>query len=64
MGAILAGIVMDGVIMDGDWFDQKHIDLMRHHVLLAVMPVFFLSTGLRTNWTVGERWYLSLLRCY
>jgi Kef-type K+ transport system membrane component KefB len=22
-------------------------------VLLVVMPVFFLSTGLRTNWTVG-----------
>lgn len=26
---------------------------MRHHVLLAIMPVFFLSTGLRTNWAVG-----------
>ncbi|HAL36808.1 MAG TPA: cation/H(+) antiporter, partial [Polaromonas sp.] len=23
------------------------------HVLLVMMPVFFLSTGLRTNWTVG-----------
>jgi hypothetical protein len=29
------------------------MDLMRHHVLLAIMPVFFLSTGLRTNWEVG-----------
>ena len=28
-------------------------DLLRHHVLLVVMPVFFLSTGLRTNWDVG-----------
>jgi Kef-type K+ transport system membrane component KefB len=26
---------------------------LRHHVLLVVMPVFFLSTGLRTNWGVG-----------
>ena len=26
---------------------------MRHHVLLAIMPVFFLSTGLKTNWAVG-----------
>jgi len=26
---------------------------MRHHVLLVVMPVFFLSTGLRTQWSVG-----------
>jgi Kef-type K+ transport system membrane component KefB len=29
------------------------MDLLRHHVLLVVMPVFFLSTGLRTNWTMG-----------
>ena len=29
------------------------MDLLRHHVLLVVMPVFFLSTGLRTNWTLG-----------
>ena len=26
---------------------------MRHNVLLVVMPVYFLSTGLRTNWQVG-----------
>ena len=25
----------------------------RAHVLLAIMPVFFLSTGLRTTWQVG-----------
>ena len=29
------------------------MDLLRHHVLLVVMPIFFLSTGLRTNWSVG-----------
>lgn len=29
------------------------MDLLRHHVLLVIMPVFFLSTGLRTNWNVG-----------
>ena len=44
---------MAGAVMDSDWFDQKHMDLMRHHILLAVMPVFFLSAGLRTNWNVG-----------
>ena len=27
--------------------------MLRHHVLLVVMPVFFLSTGLRTNWAIG-----------
>jgi Kef-type K+ transport system membrane component KefB len=29
------------------------MDLLRHHVLMVIMPVFFLSTGLRTNWNVG-----------
>ena len=29
------------------------MDQLRHHVLLVMMPVFFLSTGLRTNWAVG-----------
>jgi Kef-type K+ transport system membrane component KefB len=29
------------------------MDLLRHHVLLVIMPVFFLSTGLRTTWTMG-----------
>ena len=29
------------------------MDQLRHHVLLIVMPVFFLSTGLRTNWALG-----------
>jgi len=29
------------------------MDLLRHHVLLVVMPVFFLSTGLRTHWDMG-----------
>ena len=42
-----------GVVMDGDWFDEEKMDLLRHHVLLVIMPVFFLSTGLRTNWAMG-----------
>jgi Kef-type K+ transport system membrane component KefB len=49
----IVGAFLAGAVMDSDWFDRKHMDLMRHHILLAVMPVFFLSTGLRTNWTVG-----------
>ena len=49
----MVGAFLAGVVMDSDWFDQKKMDLLRHHVLLTVMPVFFLSTGLRTNWGVG-----------
>jgi Kef-type K+ transport system membrane component KefB len=39
--------------MEAAWFDQDRMDQLRHHVLLVMMPVFFLSTGLRTNWDVG-----------
>jgi len=49
----MVGAFLAGAIMDGEWFNQEHVDLLRHHVLLVMMPVFFLSTGLRTNWTLG-----------
>jgi Kef-type K+ transport system membrane component KefB len=49
----MVGAFLAGAIMDSHWFDQKQMDALRHHVLLVVMPVFFLSTGLRTNWQVG-----------
>jgi Kef-type K+ transport system membrane component KefB len=49
----MVGAFLSGVILDTDWFDQEHMDLLRHHILLAVMPVFFLSTGLKTNWQMG-----------
>lgn len=49
----MVGAFLAGVVMDADWFDQKQLDSLRHQVLLVVMPVFFLSTGLRTNWEVG-----------
>lgn len=49
----MVGAFLSGAVMDSAWFDQKQMDQLRHHVLLVVMPVFFLSTGLRTNWTLG-----------
>jgi len=49
----MVGAFLAGAIIDRDWFTLDHLDKLRHHVLLVVMPVFFLSTGLRTNWSVG-----------
>lgn len=49
----MVGAFLAGVVMDGHWFDQKQMDALRHHVLLVIMPVFFLSTGLRTNWSMN-----------
>jgi Kef-type K+ transport system membrane component KefB len=49
----MVGAFLSGVVLDSKWFDQQQMDLLRHHVLLILMPVFFLSTGLKTNWSVG-----------
>ena len=49
----MVGAFLAGAVFDARWFDQARMDLFRDHVLLAVMPVFFLSTGLRTNWAMG-----------
>ncbi|MFY9509757.1 MAG: cation:proton antiporter [Rubrivivax sp.] len=49
----MVGAFLAGAVLDAEWFPQQQMDLLRHHVLLVVMPVFFLSTGLRTNWALG-----------
>ena len=49
----MVGAFLAGAIMEAEWLDQARMDLLRHHVLLVIMPVFFLSTGLRTTWNVG-----------
>lgn len=49
----MVGAFLAGVVIDAHWFDQADMDRLRHNVLLVMMPVFFLSTGLRTAWSVG-----------
>ena len=49
----MVGAFLAGVVMDAGWFSQQQLDTLRHNVLLVVMPVFFLSTGLKTNWAIG-----------
>jgi Kef-type K+ transport system membrane component KefB len=49
----MVGAFLSGAVIDREWFNQQQMDLLRQHVLLVVMPVFFLSTGLRTHWTMG-----------
>jgi Kef-type K+ transport system membrane component KefB len=49
----MVGAFLAGVVMDADWFDQDQLDGLFKNVLLVLMPVFFLSTGLRTKWDLG-----------
>jgi Kef-type K+ transport system membrane component KefB len=49
----MVGAFLAGVVMDADWFEQKLLDMLFRNVLLVLMPVYFISTGLRTRWDVG-----------
>jgi len=49
----MVGAFLAGVVMDAEWFGQEALDALFKNVLLVMMPVFFLSTGLRTKWDVG-----------
>ncbi len=49
----MVGAFLAGAVTESSWFDQGKMDQFRSTVLLTLMPVFFLSTGLRTNWDMG-----------
>ena len=49
----MVGAFLAGAALDAPWFGTARIDAFRDVVLLTVMPVFFLSTGLRTSWDMG-----------
>jgi Kef-type K+ transport system membrane component KefB len=49
----MVGAFLAGVVMDAEWFGQEELDALFKNVLLVLMPVFFLSTGLRTKWDMG-----------
>lgn len=49
----MVGAFLAGAVLEAKWFNQEDMDKLRHFVLLIIMPVFFLSTGLRTNWESG-----------
>ena len=49
----MVGAFLAGAALDARWFGIAQIDAFRNTVLLTIMPVFFLSTGLRTSWDMG-----------
>ena len=49
----MVGAFLAGLVLDKSWFEEGRFELFRHTVLIAFMPVFFLSTGLRTSFAVG-----------
>ncbi len=49
----MVGAFLSGAVIDSHWFNQRHMDQLRHHLLIFVMPVYFLSMGLRTAWSMA-----------
>lgn len=49
----VVGAFLAGAVTERRWFEEKYFDQLRGAVLLVMMPVFFLSTGLRTRFDVG-----------
>ena len=49
----MVGAFLAGAMLDREWFEQRELDEFRRIVLMVMMPVFFLSTGLRTTWALG-----------
>lgn len=49
----MVGAFLAGAFLESRWFRLDMIDQFRRVILLAFMPVFFLSTGLKTSWEMG-----------
>lgn len=48
----MVGAFLSGAVMDKEWFG-KPLEEFRNSVLLLLMPVFFLITGLKTEWSMS-----------
>lgn len=49
----MVGAFLAGVVIDASLFDINQLKQLREAILLLLMPTFFLSTGLATNWSVS-----------
>ena len=49
----MVGAFLAGAVSERQWFNTDRFDKLRDAILFSVMPVFFLSTGLKTTWHMG-----------
>ena len=49
----MVGAFLAGAVIDRHWLGEERVETFRKHVLLILMPIFFLSSGLRTSWGTG-----------
>jgi Kef-type K+ transport system membrane component KefB len=46
----IVGGFLAGLVINEEWLGEEVVTQFRKYVLLLMMPIFFLSTGLRTAW--------------
>lgn len=49
----MVGAFLAGAVLDADMFERTALDAFRNMLLLTLMPVYFLSAGLKAHWEVG-----------
>ena len=49
----MVGAFLAGVVLDRHWLGEATVERLRGTILLVLMPIFFMSTGLRTSWEGG-----------
>lgn len=49
----MVGAFLAGAVLERSWFEQQRMDVFRDTILIALMPVYFLISGLRTEWGDG-----------
>jgi len=49
----MVGAFLAGAVLESRWFDQERMDFFRDTILITLMPVYFLISGLRTEWGDG-----------
>ena len=49
----IVGAFLAGAVLESEWLGHDEIDRYSAFTLTALMPIFFLATGLRTSWEVG-----------
>lgn len=50
----IVGGFLAGFVLSENWFDKDTLQNFRKYVLLLMMPVFFLNTGLKTEWRLTD----------
>lgn len=50
----IVGGFLAGLVINEDWLGEETLANFRKYVLILIMPIFFLSTGLRTDWEINN----------